>query len=168
MTLKRGLALPGQLIVSWFISGALLTGGYLVAYGTLTEKISYYGILYTVGGLYLLGGIFGFIAGGAVGMFGRPLEMRMKEAFSDQLHGILYIFGFGALGFVLAGWIGFTYLALHTMNPIHLAFVSTAWLVGASVISYAVQRGIQAVGNWGERIVNIKLKKIRIVVEDID
>jgi hypothetical protein len=164
--LRRGLFLPGQILVSWFISGALLTGGYLVAYGTLTERISYYGLLYTVAGLYLLGGLSGFIAGGAVGMFGRPLEMRMKEAFKDQLHAVLYIFGFGALGFVLAGWIGFTYLAIHTMDPVQLAFVSAAWLIGASVISYAVQRGMQAVANTGARVARVRLKKIRIVLED--
>lgn len=157
----RDIDLPGQVIVSWFTAGAILTGGVLVAYGTLTEQMNYNFILYLVAGLYIFGGVLGFVFGGATGMFGRPLSMTMKKAFKDQLMGTMYVIPLAAIGFVVAGWLSFTMWALYSLNWLALMFVMGAWVIAAIVVAIAINRGWIAAGNVIERIKRLGALRIR-------
>ena len=51
--MSRSILLPGRLLVTWFVSGATLCGGGLVAYGLFEESINHFMLLGTVAGLYL-------------------------------------------------------------------------------------------------------------------
>ena len=79
--INKALDLPGRIIVSWFSAGALITGGYLVSYGLFVGAITHYCLLYTIAGLYIAGGLLGLFTGGALGMFGRPISMKIRAAF---------------------------------------------------------------------------------------
>lgn len=86
----RSFGLPGAILLSFMVAGGVLAGGFLVAYGTLTERMSGRSLLYTADGLYLGGSLIGFILGGALGMFGRPIEIVARKAFQNRLIALLY------------------------------------------------------------------------------
>lgn len=158
--MKRHLELPGRILMTWFAAGAVLTGGFLVAYGLFTERVAFYGLLYMVGGLYILGGLLGLVFGGAVGMFGRPGDMSRKEALEDQLLGSVYGVLLASVGLVAAGWIGLTYWAAYSANPFTILMVTLAWLVGAWIVALAAEYG------WfGLRNLRRHVPTIRIYVE---
>jgi hypothetical protein len=139
--IPRSFGLPGAVMLSWMIAGGVLAGGFLVAYGTLGERISGHGLLYTAGGLYLFGSLIGAILGGALGMFGRPLEVAAKKAFHDQLIALLYAMPALFLAFVLTGWIAMTVVAITLGEVLPLVGVSLAYLVGFVAVGVAVRFG---------------------------
>jgi hypothetical protein len=162
-TLNLSLRLPGQILLLWFSAAAIMSGGWLVAYGTWQELVSYYGILYTVGGLFILGGILGFLSGGMLGMFGRPIGMKVREAFGDQLEAMMWLIPIAAIGFVVAGWIAFTVWAISTFNWIAVTLVAGAWFLSIGVVSAAINRGWLGMQNVAKRV--RKLGGIRVRVE---
>lgn len=166
MKIMRDIDLPGQVIVSWFTAGAILTGGVLVAYGTLNETFNYYYILYAVAGLYIVGGFLGFLFGGAMGMFGRPIAMTMKKAFKDQLMGTMYVLPAAAIGFVIAGWLSFTMWALYSLNWLALMFVAGAWFIAAIIVAIAINRGWLAAENVWNRAKKLGSLRIRLEYDD--
>ena len=162
--MKRGIELPGRLILSWFSAGSLISGGWLVAYALFHEKIAHYYLLYTIAILYMLGGFAGIFFSGALGMFGRPLEMKISAAFKDQLKGVLYAIPAAGIGFVVAGWIGLTYWAVYSMNIAALGFVTISWLVSGVIIALALEYGWFGLHNIISRIKSVKLGKIKIKI----
>lgn len=158
--MKKHMELPGRILMTWFVAGAVLTGGFLVAYGLFSELMAFHGLLYTVGGLYIVGGILGFVFGGAVGMFGRPEGMTSREALSDQLVGSAYGLLLAAVGLVAAAWIGLTYWAAYSASLPAVVGVTFAWLVGAWIVALAAEYG------WfGLRNIRRHVPVIRIHVE---
>jgi hypothetical protein len=164
--MKKGLELPGEIFLSWFIAGSILTGGFLVAYGTISQAVSMYAILYAVAGLYFIGGLLGFIFGGALGMFGRPLVMKAKEALNDQVHAMLYMLPAAAIGFVVAGWIALTLYSFYTMSFWAIFFTSIAWLLGMAVVGWALNRGIDGAVNVGKRIKRLTKIRVKVSIEE--
>ena len=160
---RKRLDLPGQILLTWFWAGALITGGVLVAYATLQERMNYYQLLNTVAILYGIGGVLGLLLGGAVGMFGRPLQMRAERAFRDQLNALLYLLPVAAVGFVLAGWVGFTFAALQRGDVVPLVLVSAAWAASLVIVSFAAARGWLGIEHIAERARG--LPRLRIQVE---
>jgi ABC-type microcin C transport system permease subunit YejE len=128
-------------MLSWMIAGGVLAGGFLVAYGTMTERVSGHSLLYTAGGLYLFGSLIGAILGGAGGMFGRPIEMAARKALRDQLVALLYALPALFLAFVLTGWIAMTVVAISHGHPLPLIGVSIAYLFGFLVVGVALRFG---------------------------
>lgn len=156
--MKRHLELPGRILMTWFVAGAVLTGGFLVAYGLFSERLAFYGLLYTVGGLYILGGVLGLVFGGAMGMFGRPEGMSPQEALEDQLLGSAYGLMLGAVGLVAAGWIGLTYWAAYSSNLFAILMVTLAWLVGAAVVALAAEYGWFGLRNIRRHVPVVRLQ----------
>jgi len=161
-TLKRALELPGRILLTWFSTGALLTGGVLVTIGLYHESITHYYLLYTVAGLYIVGGLAGILSGGALGMFGRPLDMKLAAAFQDQLKGLLYIIMASGPLFVVAGWIGLTYWAIKTVNLMAIGFVTVSWLIGAVIFTFALEYGWFGLKNLSARLKKAASFRIRI------
>ncbi len=137
----RGFGLPGAVLLSWMIAGGVLAGGFLVAYGTMAEHMSGHALLYTAGGLYLIGSLIGAILGGAVGMFGRPIEMAARRALRDQLLALLYALPALFLAFVLTGWIAMTIIAVSHGHTLPLIGVSAAYVLGIVVVGMALRFG---------------------------
>lgn len=161
--LKRNLDLPGSILLSWFSAGGLLSGGALVTYGLFSESITHYYLLYTVAGLYIIGGCMGILFGGALGMFGRPLKMKALTALKDQASGLLYTIPLSGFLFVVAGWLGLTYWAIMTANILAITFVTIAWLVLALTVALAIRFGWFGLSNLSKRI--RKLFTIRLKIE---
>lgn len=161
--MKRNLELPGRILLSWFTAGALTTGGALVAYGLFSERITHYYLLYTIAILYTIGGLIGIFFGGALGMFGRPLQMKINNAFKDQMTGLLYTLPIGGAAFVVAGWMGLTYWAVYSMNIVAIGFVTVSWLIFALVFALALEYGWFGLKNVSARIK--KLFGIRLRIE---
>ena len=63
----RGIGLTGRVAVSWAVAGGILLGGFMVALLTLTGRMNANGLLISSTLLFTLGGLAGFIHGGALG-----------------------------------------------------------------------------------------------------
>ena len=139
--IPKGFGLPGAVFLSWMIAGGILAGGFLVAYGTMTERMSGRAILYTTGGLYIAGAVIGGVLGGAVGMFGRPFRMAARRAFRDQLVALLYSLPALFIAFVITGWIAMTVVAISLNEVMPLVGVSIAYLVAFVAVGVAIRFG---------------------------
>lgn len=139
--IPKGLGLPGAVMLSWMIAGGVFAGGFLVAYGTMTERMSGRALLYTAGGLYLFGSFVGAVLGGALGMFGRPIEMAARKALRDQLTALLYALPALFIAFVLTGWIAMTVVAIYLGETLPLIGVSFAYLAGFATVGVALRFG---------------------------
>jgi len=161
--MNKRIELPGKILVTWFTSGAIITGGLFVLLGLFREVIAHYMLFNLIGGLYLTGGFFGFLAGGALGMFGRPLGMRVFEAFRDQLMGALYLLILGAVGFVASAWIVLTYWSTKTGDLLGLILAGGGWLIAGVFFALALEYGWLGIRNLAGRV--IKFGNIHIHIE---
>lgn len=168
VSVSKGLLLPGRILLSWFSAGSLLTGGYLVAYGLFNELIAHYYLLYTIAGLYIFGGILGILSGGALGMFGRPISMKIKSALKDQLKGLLYAIPAAGVGFVISGWIGLTYWAVYSGSLVAIGFVTASWMISAVIIALAIEFGGQGIKNIFKRIQRLAAIRVRVEFKEIE
>lgn len=139
--LPKRFGLPGAVFLSWMIAGGLLAGGFLVAYGTMTERISGRALLHTAGGLYIVGALIGGVLGGAIGMLGRPERMEAKRAFSDQLVALIYSLPALFLAFIVTGWIAMTVVAISLGEVLPLVGVSAAYLIAFIAVAVALRFG---------------------------
>lgn len=166
--MNKSVLLPGKLLVTWFVSGAALCGGGLVAYGLFEESINHFMLIETVAGLYLVGGVLGFLLAGALGMWGRPSDMGAREAFRDQLTGALYLLPVAAVGFVAAGWIALSYWSVYTVHYGGLLLATVAWLGLAVAVALAVEYGWLGVRNVRGRLDRIRHVRVHVSVEEQD
>jgi hypothetical protein len=150
--LPKSFGLPGAVFLSWMIAGGLLAGGFLVAYGTMTEQISGRALLHTAGGLYIAGAILGGVLGGALGMFGRPQRMEARSAFRDQMVALLYSLPVLFIAFVVTGWIAMTVVAIHMGEVLPLVGVSAAYLIAFLAVGMAIRFGAFGARRAVERV----------------
>jgi hypothetical protein len=139
--LPKGFGMPGAVLLSWMIAGGLLAGGFLVAYGTMAERVSGRALLHTAGGLYIAGAVIGGILGGALGMFGRPLRMAARRAFRDQMMALLYSLPALFIAFVVTGWISMTVVAISLGEVLPLVGVSAAYVIAFLAVGAAIRFG---------------------------
>lgn len=168
--IPRGFGLPGAVMLSWMIAGGILAGGFLLAYGTATERLSGHALFFTAGGLYLMGSLLGGVLGGALGMFGRPIEMAARRAFQQQLVALLYALPALFVAFVVTAWIAMTVVAVTLGEVLPLVGVSVAYLVGFVAVGVAVKFGwFGARRAWQRFASNAgRLHQLRIVWEEVD
>lgn len=168
--IPRGFGLPGAVMLSWMIAGGILAGGFLLAYGTLTERLSGHALFFTAGGLYLVGSFLGGVLGGALGMFGRPLEMAARKAFQHQLIALLYALPALFVAFVVTAWISMTVVAVTLNEVMPLVGVSTAYLLGFVAVGVAVKFPWFGARRAWERFSSQtgRLRQLRIVWEEVD
>jgi hypothetical protein len=142
-------------VVSWTLAGGLGVGGFLVAGMTLAGKLSGSGLLLAAGALYIIGGLLGFVHGAVLGFLGRPADVTAREALVKVGMGALYAMPALIVGFLAAGWIAMTSVALYVGKPLPLAGVAVGWLVGLVLVLVAVFSGWTALRNayarWPER-----------------
>jgi uncharacterized membrane protein len=157
-------------MLSWMIAGGVLAGGFLLAYETLTERVSGHALFYTAGGLYLVGSILGMVLGGALGMFGRPVEMAARRAFRDQLLALLYALPALFVAFVVTAWIAMTVVAVTRGEILPLVGVSGAYLVGFLAVGIAIKLGWFGARQAWERFTRGagRLRRLRIVWDEDD
>jgi hypothetical protein len=151
----RDIGLAGQVAVSWSVAGGLAVGGFLVAGMTMAGKLSGSGLMLAAASLYLLGGLLGFAHGAALGFFGRPADVTAREALGKLGMAALYALPALIVGFLAAGWIAMTSVALYVGRPLPLVGVAIGWMVGLVVLIVAAVSGWEALGNayarWPER-----------------
>lgn len=150
--LPRRFGLPGAVFLSWMIAGGLLAGGFLVAYGTMTERMSGRALLHTAGGLYIAGALIGAILGGAMGMFGRPTRTTPRQAVSEQLVALLFALPALFVAFVITGWIAMTVVAISLGAVLPLLGVAAAYLVAFAAVAVAIRFGAFAAHRVAERV----------------
>lgn len=150
--LPKRFGMPGAVFLSWMIAGGLLAGGFLVAYGTMTERVSGRALLHTAGGLYIIGAIIGGILGGALGMFGRPSQMTPRSAFSDQMVALLYSLPALFIAFVITGWIAMTVVAISLEEVLPIVGVSAAYLIAFLAVGVAIRFGAFGARRAAERV----------------
>jgi hypothetical protein len=152
---KRDIGLSGRVVVSWTLGGGLAVGGFLVAGMTLAGKLSGSGLLLAAAALYVIGALLGFAHGAALGFLGRPENVTAREATGRIGMAALYALPALIVGFLAAGWIAMTSVALYIGKPLPLAGVAVGWLVGLVILLTAAVSGVQALRNayarWPER-----------------
>jgi hypothetical protein len=151
----RDTGLTGRVIVTWSVAGGLLVGGFLVAGMTLAGRLSANALLTTAGVLYVMGALLGFAHGAALGFLGRPAELTAKQAVGKIGMAAMYAVPALILGFLAAGWIAMTAMALYLDRLLPLVGVGLGWLVGLAMLVLAAMSGAEALKNayarWEDR-----------------
>jgi hypothetical protein len=151
----RGVGLTGRVLVSWTVAGGLLLGGFLLAGMTLAGRLSANALLMTAGLLYVAGAVLGFTHGAVLGFFGRPADMTAKQALGRIGMAALYAVPAMTVGFLAAGWIAMTVLAIYLGRTLPLVGVGVGWVVGAVLVATAAMYGVKALRNayarWEDR-----------------
>ncbi len=142
--LPRGLGLTGRVAVSWAVAGGILLGGFLVAFLTLTGRMSANGLLISSTLLFTVGGVAGFVHGAALGYFGRGLETSRKDAVAALALAALYTIPMMAAGWVATGWIAMTVGALYKHTVLAYAGTMLGWAAGLTVLATAAVLGFRA------------------------
>jgi hypothetical protein len=154
-TVGRDVGLTGRVVVSWTVAGAVAVGGFLVAGMTLAGKLSGSGLLLAAGALYILGALLGYIHGAALAFFGRPAHETPREAVGRIGMATLYAVPALIVGFLAAGWIAMTSVAVYLGKVAPLAGAAVGWFAGAVLLLVAAVSGWQALENayarWPER-----------------
>jgi hypothetical protein len=154
-TVERDVGLTGRVVVSWTVAGGLAVGGFLVAGMSLAGRLSGSGLLLAAGALYVIGGMLGFVHGAALGFFGRPAEVSAREALGKLGMAALYAVPALIVGFLAAGWIAMTSVAVYIGRPLPLVGAGVGWLVGLVLVLVAAVSGWEALQNayarWPER-----------------
>jgi hypothetical protein len=154
-TVARDIGLVGRVVVSWTVAGGMALGGFLVAGMTLAGKLSGSGLLMAAAALYVIGGMLGFVHGAALGFFGRPEGVTAREAAGKVGMAALYSLPALIVGFLAAGWVAMTSMALYLGKPLPLAGVAVGWVVALILALVAVVSGWTALRNayarWPER-----------------
>ncbi|HSJ14726.1 MAG TPA: hypothetical protein VK939_09925 [Longimicrobiales bacterium] len=150
--LHAGVGLPGRVTITWTVAGGILAGGFLVAAMTLGGKLSGNALLLTSGALYLMGAFLGFAHGTVLGWFARG-EMTARQFLGRLGLAAAYTIPVLALGFIVAGWIAMTVVAMYLGKPVALGGVVMGWVVGAALVlsaaGYGVAAAKQAFARWG-------------------
>jgi hypothetical protein len=138
---ERDDGLPVRVTVAWTVTSAVLMGGVLVAAMTLAGRLNGNALLLTAGGLYLVGAAVGFAAGALLAFSGRPAGQTGAEAARRLGLAAFVAVPVLAVGFVVAGWIAMTAVALYVGKPLAMAGVVAGWAFGAVFATGAVVEG---------------------------
>jgi hypothetical protein len=153
--LGRDTGLMGRVVVSWTVAGGLLAGGFLVGGMTLGGRLSGNALLMTAGVLYVLGAALGFAHGAVLGYLGRPAEMTARQALGRLGMATLYTIPAVTVGFLAAGWIAMSAVAVYLGRTLPLIGVGLGWVAGAVLVVVAAKYGTQALHNayarWPDR-----------------
>jgi hypothetical protein len=153
--IERDVGLTGRVAVSWTVAGGVAVGGFLVAGMTLAGKLSGSGLMLAAASLYVIGGLLGFAHGAVLGFLGRPADVTAREAVGRLGMAALYAIPALIVGFLAAGWIAMTSVAVYIGRPLPLVGAGIGWLVGAVLVLYAAVAGFEALQNayarWPER-----------------
>ena len=151
----RDTGLTGRVAVTWAVAGGLALGGFLVAGMTMAGQLSGNALLMTAGVLYVIGAVFGFVHGAALGFFGRPADMPKREAVAKLGMAALYALPAVTVGFLAAGWIAMTAVAVYLGRPLPMVGVGLGWVAGAVIVMVAALNGWRALQNayarWPDR-----------------
>lgn len=152
---RRGLGATGRLALWWAVGGGILLGGFAVAAMTLAGRLSGSGLFLTVGSLFLVGALLGYVHGAALGFLGRPEAESTRAAARSLMKAGLYAIPALAVAWVVAGWIGMTVVGLYVEELPVYVIVGLAWIAGAAVVGIAGWRGVEALrrayARWAER-----------------
>lgn len=143
--LTLGLGSVGRLAVSWAVGGGVLVGGVLVGAMTLAGQLSGFGLLLTSTGLFVVGGVLGFVHGGLLGWLGRPPTESRRAALASLGMGAVYAVPALMVSWLVAGWIAMTTVALYSGKVAGLVGSGVAWLIGAALVVVAAEQGWSAV-----------------------
>jgi hypothetical protein len=151
----RDVGLVGRVIVTWGVAGGLALGGFLVAGMTLAGRLSGNALLTTALVLYVIGALLGLVHGAALAYFGRPDGTTARQAFGRIGMGLLYAIPALIVGFLAAGWIAMSSVAVYLGRILPLVGAGIGWLVGAVLVLVAVLSGLEALRNayarWEDR-----------------
>ena len=149
--LPRGIGLTGRVAVSWAVAGGVALGGFLVAALTLAGQLSANGLLITSTVLFSVGGLVGFIHGGALGYLGRGRSTTRKQALAALALAALYSIPLMAAGWVATGWIAMTVVTLYARTITGYIGMVIGWGAGAAILATAVVLGWRALRRAYER-----------------
>jgi hypothetical protein len=145
--LARDTGLTGRVLVTWTVAGGLLVGGFLVAGMTLAGRLSGNALLMTAGALYVVGALLGFAHGAVLGFLGRPADVTTRDALGKIGMAALYAVPAATVGFLVAGWIAMTMIALYLGRALPLIGAAVGWAIGLALLAAAAVYGVRALRN---------------------
>jgi hypothetical protein len=140
----RGVELPAAVTISWSLAGGMLLGGAAVVLMLVTNRLSGHLMLTASATLFALGALVGLLHGIALGIFGRPEGMTIRQAGSAILHGLLYLVPSLLLGWLIAGWVAAMPMALSGKHLIATAISALAWVAMVVTVYFAASIGLRA------------------------
>ncbi|MBI4541959.1 MAG: hypothetical protein HY705_02905 [Gemmatimonadetes bacterium] len=147
----RSIALPGWIALSWAVGGGVMLGGFVVAVMTLSGRLSGSGLLLTSSALFVVGAVLGLMHGAVLGYLGRPAGMGWGDAVRAVALALVYSVPALAVGWLVAGWIAMTVVALYVERWLALAAVAVAALGGVAMVAGAALAGWKGIRNGYER-----------------
>ena len=157
----RGIDLPAAVTISWSLAGGMLLGGAAVVLMLVTQRLSGHLMLTASATLFALGALVGLVHGVALGIFGRPEGMSVREAGSAMLHGLLYLVPSLLLGWLIAGWVAAMPMALSGKHLIAIAISALAWVAMVVTVYFAASIGLRAAQHayrrWPHRAIGTAL-----------
>lgn len=140
----RGIGMTGRVAVAWAVAGGIGLGGFVVALMTLGGRLSGNGLLVTSMALFIIGAVLGFLHGAVLGIMGRPEGMSWRRAVGALGLAAMYAVPALTVGFLVAGWIALTAIAIYTGKVLAIAGCTIAWVAGAGLLTYAAVEGWRA------------------------
>lgn len=150
----EGFGLPGRIVLSWTMAGAIAGGGFLAAGLALTRgsaPLSLLSIVVLAG----IGALLGFAHGSLLAVLGRPLEESAGECVHHLAASAIWAIPEFAAAGLIALLIAIGPEALSFDNPLGLVTAAFAIIVGGGVCLWAAREGRRALriafARWPER-----------------
>jgi len=140
----RGVELPAAVAIAWSLAGGMLLGGAAVVLMIATGKLGSHLMLTASVTLFAVGAVVGLAHGVALGIFGRPEGVSVRDTLGALAHGLLYLVPALLLGWLTAGWVAALPLALSGHKVIGTAISAVAWLAMAVTVFFAGSTGLRA------------------------
>ncbi len=164
----RGVELPAAVTIAWSLAGGMLLGGAAVVLMLVTNRMSGHLMLTASATLFAIGALAGLAHGVALGIFGRPEGMTVRQAVHAMVHGLLYLVPSLLLGWLVAGWVAAMPMAYSGKHWIAVGISALAWVAMIVTTYFAGSIGLEAArlayGRWPHRAVGTALVAATLVV----
>ncbi len=163
----RGVDLPAAVTIAWSLVGGMLFGGAAVVLMLVTDRLSGHLMLTASATLFAIGALVGLVHGVALGIFGRPENTTVRQAWAAMVHGLLYLVPALLLGWLVAGWVAAMPMALSGHRVIATGISALAWIAMIVTVYFAGSIGLQAArlayARWPHRAVGTVLVAATLV-----
>lgn len=154
-TVPRTIGLHGRVAVLSAMAGGITVGGVLIAFMTLSGRLSAHALFETATALFIVGALLGLVHGIVLGYLGRAPGVTPRQARGDLGRAALYAIPGLSVAWLAAIWVAMTLVAFYTGRPGALAGAAVGWVGAGAILAIAALQSLRALRNayarWPER-----------------
>lgn len=154
-TVPRTIGLHGRVAVLSAMSGGVALGGVLVAFMTLSGRLSGHAIFATATAFFIAGALIGLIHGAVLGLLGRPAGVTRRHALTDLGRAALYAIPGLAVAWLATIWVAMTLISFYLGRVGALVGAAVGWMAAGTILAATAVQGLRALRNayarWPER-----------------